>query len=202
MFRGTLYEEQFYGSRHTDFGHTIKALWMIERVGRLAGRADLVEFGRRNGARVLARAATDNGCWATSVRQNGELDRALVWWSFAELDQMAATLALTDRAAAKPLPDAYQCWFDKLVDPVHHEVWGFADPDDPSKRWAKAHLWKSGYHSAEHALVGYLTAQELHRRPAVLWFAFDATPETVRPYFFSGRVRSIAGGRVTFDRLR
>ncbi|HYI11811.1 MAG TPA: AGE family epimerase/isomerase [Thermoanaerobaculia bacterium] len=209
MFRGTLHEPKLLGSRHTDFGHTIKALWMIERIGQLTGRGDLVDFSRRNGARVLHRAwIPESGCWATSIRENGELDRTLVWWSFAELDQMAATLALSDASAARPLPASSRCWFGKMVDPVHHEVWGFVNPDDPSKHFAKAHLWKNGYHTAEHALVGYLTAQALHGKPSQLWFAFAETPEgdELRPYFFKGRVQAIErqrnGTRVTFDRLQ
>lgn len=209
MFRGTIHDpsQKLLGSRHTDFGHTIKALWMIERVGRLAGRADLVAFARANAPRVLQRAwIKDSGCWATGIREDGSLDRALVWWSFAELDQMTATLALSDRGAARELPDAYRCWFGKMVDPEHHEVWGFVDPDDPSRRFAKAHLWKNGYHSAEHALVSYLAAQELHREPATLWFAFDAKPADVRAYVFDARVKKIErtgkGTRVMFDRFR
>jgi mannose/cellobiose epimerase-like protein (N-acyl-D-glucosamine 2-epimerase family) len=207
MFRGTLHEPKLLGSRHTDFGHTIKALWMIERIGRLTGREDLVAFGRTNGARVLSRAwVADSGCWATGIRENGELDRALVWWSFAELDQMTATLALHDRKAADTLPAAYRCWFGKMVDREQHEVWGFVDPGDPSRRFAKAHLWKNGYHSAEHALIGYLTAQQLHGERARLWFAFDAQPRDVRPYFFDARVEKVERvgnvSRVTFSRLR
>jgi mannose/cellobiose epimerase-like protein (N-acyl-D-glucosamine 2-epimerase family) len=209
MFRGTIHEpeEKLLGSRHTDFGHTIKALWMIERVGRLTGRADFVQFAQKNAPRVLARAwMKDTGCWATGIRADASLDRTLVWWSFAELDQMAATLALHDRAAARDLPAAYRCWFAKMVDREHHEVWGFVDPDDPSRRWAKAHLWKNGYHSAEHALVGYLTSQELHGEPAALWFAFDAKAADVRPYVFTADVRRLeraAGGtRVLFGTVR
>jgi mannose/cellobiose epimerase-like protein (N-acyl-D-glucosamine 2-epimerase family) len=209
LFRGTIHDpaQQLLGSRHTDFGHTIKALWMIERVGRLAGRADFVDFARKNAPRVLGRAwMKEGGCWATGIREDGSLDRTLVWWSFAELDQMTATLALTDRAAARDLPAAYRCWFAKMVDPEHHEVWGFVDPDDPSRHFAKAHLWKNGYHSAEHALVGYLAAQELHRQPATLWFAFDAKSADVRAYVFDARVkrveRSPVATRVTFDRIR
>lgn len=209
MFRGTIHDssQKLLGSRHTDFGHTIKALWMIERVGRLARRADLVDFARRNAPRVLRRAwVKDSGCWATGIREDGSLDRTLVWWSFAELDQMTATLALSDRGAANELPAAYRCWFGKMVDPEHHEVWGFVDPDDSSRHFAKAHLWKNGYHSAEHALVSYLAAQELHGEPAALWFAFDAKATDVRAYVFDARVkmieRTVSGTRVIFDRLR
>jgi mannose/cellobiose epimerase-like protein (N-acyl-D-glucosamine 2-epimerase family) len=209
MFRGTIHDpaQKLLGSRHTDFGHTIKALWMIERVGRLARRADLVDFAKRNAPRVLRRAwIADRGCWATGIREDGSLDRTLVWWSFAELDQMTATLALPDRANARNLPAAYRCWFANFVDREHGEVWGFVDPDDPSRHFAKAHLWKNGYHSAEHALVSYLAAQELHGKPARLWFAFDARPADVRAYVFDARVKSVEkrgnATSVTFVELR
>ncbi|HEX2834677.1 MAG TPA: hypothetical protein VHW00_16820 [Thermoanaerobaculia bacterium] len=209
LFRGTIHDplHSGIGTRHTDFGHTSKALWMIERIGRLTHRDDLVSFATTHARPVLAQAwDARNGCWATGHREDGTLDRMLVWWSFAELDQLSATLALRDPSFAERLPASTRCWFDKLVDHQQHEVWGFVDPDDPSKHFAKAHLWKNGYHSAEHALVSYLTAQELHARPSTLWFAFDATRATARPYLFDGRFvraeKSDRGTKVTFTRLR
>jgi mannose/cellobiose epimerase-like protein (N-acyl-D-glucosamine 2-epimerase family) len=209
MFRGTIHDPAHsgLGTRHTDFGHTIKALWMIERVGRVTHRDDLVAFATKNAPRVLDRAwIADTGCWATGFREDGSLDRTLVWWSFAELDQTSATLALHDASHASRLPASARCWFEKITDREHHEVWGFVDPDDPSRHFAKAHLWKNGYHSAEHALVGYLTSQELHAEQAQLWFAFDATRATARPYVFDGRAVRVEkranGTRVTFTRLR
>jgi mannose/cellobiose epimerase-like protein (N-acyl-D-glucosamine 2-epimerase family) len=209
MFRGTIHDPAHsgLGTRHTDFGHTIKAFWMIERVGRVTGRADLVDFAVRNAPRVLERAwVKETGCWATGYREDGSLDRSLVWWSFAELDQMTATLALRDRSFARNLPASARCWFDKIVDREQHEVWGYVDPDDPTRHFMKAHLWKNGYHSAEHALVGYLTAQQLHGQPSTLWFAFNAKRADVRPYVFEGRVVRLEpigdATRVTFTRLR
>jgi mannose/cellobiose epimerase-like protein (N-acyl-D-glucosamine 2-epimerase family) len=206
MFRGTIHDlaRSGLGTRHTDFGHTIKALWMIERAGRLTHRDDLVRFATKNAPRVLERAwDAKNGCWATGYREDGALDRTLVWWSFAELDQLSATFALRDASFADRLPASSRCWFGKLVDREHHEVWGFVDPDDPSKHFAKAHLWKNGYHSAEHALVSYLAAQELHGETATLWFA-AAGP--YRPYVFDGRIvrteKTEQGTKVTFRGLR
>jgi hypothetical protein len=89
---------------------------------------------------------------------------------------------------------------------VHGEVWGFVDPDDTTRHFNKAQQWKNGYHSAEHALVGYITGQELNAKPVTLYFAFDATAADVRPYMFSGRVRGVertkTGTRVTFSDIR
>jgi hypothetical protein len=74
-----------------------------------------------------------------------------------------------------------------MVDPVNHEVWGWAGgPDFEPYEGPKIHQWKSGYHSAEHALVGYLTAQALHGQPAHLYFALRNAKALLRPYFFEG----------------
>lgn len=196
LFRGTVHDpaEPVLESRHTDFGHTIKALWMIERTGALTGDEALSRFAREKAPTVLARAYNPAvGCWASGVRQDGSLDAGLTWWISAELDQMAATLALTDRTPTGYLARTYACWRERFVDREHGEVFAFVDPDDPSRRIGKAHLWKNGYHSAEHALVAYLTSQELKKRPATLHFAFRAVPprEALRPYFFSGELVSL-----------
>ena len=191
LFRGTVHDplERGLGSRHTDFGHTIKALWMIERTGALLGDASLREWARERMPKVLERAFLPReGCWASGLTREGGLDAGVTWWIAAELDQAAATLALTDRRYAGYLARTWPCWLERLVDRENGEVWSFVDLDRPERRGAKQHLWKNGYHSAEHALVSYLAAQEIHGKPATLHFAFaDAPPpDEVRPYFFSG----------------
>ncbi len=197
LFRGTLHDplDSGLGSRHTDFGHTIKALWMIERTGALLGDARLSAWARERIPKVLERAYLPRyGCWASGLRHDGSLDAGVTWWIAAELDQAAATLALTDRRYTGYLEKTWSCWFDLLVDRQNGEVWSWADLDDPARRGAKQHLWKNGYHSAEHALVSYLAAQEIHGKPATLHFAFETTPPAaeLRPYFFAGSAE-IAG---------
>ena len=175
LFRGSLHDplESGLGSRHTDFGHTIKALWMIERTGALLGDATLSSWARERMPKVFARAYLPrDGCWASGLRRDGSIDAGVTWWIAAELDQAAATLALTDRRYTGYLEKTYACWLDRLVDRENGEVWSWIDLDDAARRGAKQHLWKNGYHSAEHALVSYLTSQELHGRPATLHFAF------------------------------
>ena len=188
LFRGTLplAEAQMLGSRHVDFGHSAKALWMIERIGRLAGEPDLVAFATAQGQHLLQRAyLEDSGSWASRPRADGTLDEGKEWWIYAELDQLAATLALADPAPTRYLVRSTRFWLAHQVDPVGHEVWGWVDADGAARPGSvKIHPWKSGYHSAEHALVNYLTAQSLQRRPAVLYFAF-ADAAAARPYFFA-----------------
>jgi mannose/cellobiose epimerase-like protein (N-acyl-D-glucosamine 2-epimerase family) len=191
LFRGSIHDplESGLGSRHTDFGHTVKALWMIERSGALLGNEKLSSWARARIPGVLSRAFLPRyGCWASGLRRDGTLDAGVTWWISAELDQAAATLALSDRRYTGYLEKTYACWLERLVDPEDGEVWSWVDLDDPARRGAKQHLWKNGYHSAEHALVSYLTAQELHGKPATLHFALRATPpaDELRPYFFAG----------------
>lgn len=195
LFHGTLHDplERGPGSRHTDFGHTVKALWMIERTGALLGDAALSSWARERMPAVLSRAFLPrDGCWASGLRRDGSLETGVTWWIAAELDQAAATLALSDRRFTGYLEKTYACWLERLVDREHGEVWSWVDLDDASRRGAKQHLWKNGYHSAEHALVSYLTSQELHGRPATLHFAFAAPPPTAElsPYFFGGEAIS------------
>lgn len=197
LFWGTLHDpaQKRLGSRHTDFGHTAKAYWMLERIGRLTGDPALVTLATTGAKAVLAQAyLPESGTWGSRLRADGSVDPGKEWWIYAELDQLAATLALRDPAQAAPLGRTADFWFNRMVDPVGHEVWGGAGgPDFQPWRGPKIHQWKSGYHSAEHALVGYLTAQALHGRPAILYFAPADPRALLRPYLFEGRAgRSLA----------
>ena len=201
LFWGSLQDptERVPGSDHTDFGHTVKALWMIERAGRLLGDERLVRFARERLPRLLARAYLPRyGCWASGYRRDGTLDTTMTWWTFAELDQATGTLALADRRYTGVLERTWACWRADFVDREAGEVWAFVRPDDPERHVGKQNQWKNGYHSAEHALVSYLVAQEAKGRPAVLHFAFRRTPERsngdppLRPYFFAGDVAAVS----------
>jgi hypothetical protein len=162
---------------------------MLERIGRLTQDKELTAFAT-SGARHLLKQAylPDSGTWGSRWRPDGTVDPGKEWWIYAELDQLAETLALTDPAQASPLPRTTDFWFRRMVDPVGHEVWGGAGgPDFEPWEGPKIHQWKSGYHSAEHALVGYLTAQALHDRPAILYFAPPSAKTLLRPYVFTGK---------------
>ncbi|HJW43142.1 MAG TPA: hypothetical protein VJ463_01720 [Geothrix sp.] len=190
LFWGTIHDpaDKKLGSRHTDFGHTAKAYWMLERIGRLTGDAALVDLATTGGKAVLQQAyLPDSGTWGSRLRPDGTVDAGKEWWIYAELDQLAATLALADPAQAAPLPRTADFWFRVMVDHENHEVWGGASGTE-MKPWRglKIHQWKSGYHSAEHALVGYLTAQALRREPALLYFAPKDPGARLRPYVFEG----------------
>jgi hypothetical protein len=174
----------------TDFGHTIKAFWMIRFTGRLTGDAGLVEFAERNGRRVLERAyLAESGSWASGVKAGGALDIDKSWWIYAELDQFAASLAMTDPAMERYLGATYAYWLDRFVDKRFGEVWTTVDGVThlpKAGELPKAWPWKNGYHSTEHALVAYLQAMQREGRAVELYFAFQGTPSGLRPYLFEG----------------
>ena len=191
LFWGSLHDpaQKQLGSRHTDFGHTAKAYWMLERIGRLTSDQPLIDLATTGARAVLKQAyLPDSGTWGSRLRPDGSVGTGKEWWIYAELDQLAATLALTDSTQAAPLPRTADFWFRRMVDPVHHEVWGGTGGAPGFEPWQgpKIHQWKSGYHSAEHALVGYLTAQALHGQAATLYFAPPNTKALLRPYVFEG----------------
>jgi mannose/cellobiose epimerase-like protein (N-acyl-D-glucosamine 2-epimerase family) len=200
----------------TDFGHTIKAMWMIRMAGQLSGAQDLVDFVETNAPRVLERAyLQSNGSWASGVQAGGALNIDKSWWIYCELDQFAASLALAKPEAARYLPATYDYWQRYFVDPQYGEVWTELDgrTNQPKTELPKAWPWKNAYHSTEHALVAYITTAQLQNKPVTLWFAFKQTPgaEAIRPYFFNGEIwgweptRDATHGefqKVTFQNVR
>lgn len=201
-------DNQRLGAHHVDFGHTIKSFLMIYYVGRLVGDKGLVSFAEERIPKVLREAFVANqGTWGEKKGEDGRVVANSVWWIHAELDQAAATLSLRDHSLARYLVTTYAHWFEKFVDKRNGEVWHLIDGNNGMPRLPKAHLWKSGFHSAEHALVGYITSQAMRGEPVELYYAFDARDvDELRPYSFEGKVKSIArdgfGRLTTMARIR
>jgi hypothetical protein len=114
------------------------------------------------------------------------------WWVYAELDQLAGTLALSDAKYARYLPRAYDYWFNHFVDTQFGEVWNTVDgrTHEPVRKMPKQWEWKNAFHSLEHALVGYIVSQTLNDQPITLYYSFqnDEMAKSAQPYYYSGRV--------------
>lgn len=178
--------------RHNDFGHTVKAYWMIYLGARQNGDAPLERFAAEGMRRTLDAAwLARSGSWASRVLGRNELDEGKEWWIYAELDQALATLALEQGDDPARLERSWRFWLERLTDRRRGEVWGWVAPDGSVPPDAlKQHHWKNGYHSLEHALVGYLAAQGLRGEPATLHYAVPAQtdPARLRPYVFGGTI--------------
>jgi len=182
----------------TDFGHTIKAMWMIRNTGLLTGEQDLVQFAEENGRKVLERAyLANNGSWASAPLKGGQMNIDKTWWIYCELDQFAGSLALTDPMAAKYLPNTHDYFFTYFPDKTYGEIWSTVDGKKnlPRREQPKAGPWKNAYHSLEHALVGYITSSQLHGDAVTLYFNFTSPQddEMIKPYFYAGRIESKEG---------
>jgi mannose/cellobiose epimerase-like protein (N-acyl-D-glucosamine 2-epimerase family) len=223
MFWGTLHEPHKLGTRHTDFGHSMKSLWMLYLTGQRTGERELVELARPLVAPLLERAAQPSGCWASGLTASGELDRGSQWWIFAELDQAAATLAGREPSAepyAGYLARSYACWFTRFVDHRNHGVWPGVPPDwtqntNEERQPLKIFHWKNGYHEMEHALVALITTAGLTGQALPLYYAFVKVPprQRIQPYYFAGTIADerdhplpqhpgLHGRRVEFRELR
>jgi hypothetical protein len=113
-------------------------------------------------------------------------------WIFAELNQLAGTLALRDPTFAQYLPRAYDYWFQHFVDPVYGEVWNGVNGRTHA-RCASCRSNGNGRTRFEHALVGYIVAQQLRGELVTLFYAFPGDPPaaSVQPYYFSGAMDGI-----------
>lgn len=202
LFWGT--DDKKLGTRHVDYGHSIKAFWMIYQIGQLTNTEELSSFTREHAPALLERAyIPQTGSWASRPG-----DQSKEWWIYAELDQMAATLSLADPANARFLPNTYKFWFNYIVDKNGKEVWSWVSPDGtPGQYSAKQFEWKNGFHSFEHTLVSYITTQQLKKQGVTLYFAFKEKPDDllIHPYIYTGVIRNIApqgnGYAVIFDNI-
>lgn len=219
---------QYSGRNHNDFGHMLKAYWAVLQVDkRLADHPHAAFLQQYAPAALTLAHDAPMGRWAKYPTSPTTVQYGSDWWSYAESDQLAATLALHDPAWIVVLGETARHFRQDYVDrtrPAREVVpsvnrtggWVFAWPDGDT---AKCNEWKSGFHSAEHALVLYLFSHWLQGTPAPLYFAFPAgqvatLAAAARPYTFEGRVESVedlgplAGDpgrhkvRVHFDQLR
>jgi mannose/cellobiose epimerase-like protein (N-acyl-D-glucosamine 2-epimerase family) len=182
----------------TDFGHTIKAYWMLYFIGRVLRDGGLAGFARAGAPGILQWAyLPTTGSWATQPTCNavsGGLDRTSTWWMSAELDQAALTFGINNSRLVAYIPRTYDFWLRHMVDHRSGEVWDELTVPDYTPRLPKVHLWKNGFHTAEHAMIGYIATSAIRSAPVTLYYAFhDCTlPPIVHPYYYDGLVMSHA----------
>ncbi|MBQ8708819.1 MAG: hypothetical protein IJ523_12095 [Succinivibrionaceae bacterium] len=181
--------------KHLDFGHRVKAWWMEYLAGLMLKDGRTAEAARRGMQETLSLALKPDGKgW---YQDSGGSDAA--WWVWAELDQSALTLALTDHFF---VPDTFRVLLEDLTDHQYGE-WKFG---------MKTHLWRSGFHSTEHALVGAILSSALREKQTgkketrTLYFAPSGHQDMkYYPYLYSGRIAGIRknGGitAVTFESI-
>ena len=183
----------------TDFGHTIKTYWMLYFIGRVLHDDALSKFAADKAPDILSRAFLPaTGSWATQptcAAAPDNLNRTSTWWMAAELDQAALTFGIAKPDLLAYIPKTNDFWLKHMVDPRYGEVWDEVTLPDFTPRLPKVHLWKNGFHTAERALIGYITTSAIRREPAVLYYAFQGCklPADLRPYYYDGQVTAHDG---------
>ena len=183
------------GSDHTDFGHSVKTFWVIQKVGELLGDPFYIEFARPKIDRIIKEAyIEETGSWGRRLDKYGNLDQDKEWWILAELDQACEILSIHDPYYYRYLNKTHRYWFDKMVDKEHGEIWHMVDgkTNQPVIQYPKAHNWKTSLHSFEHALFGYMTASRIKDTEFDLYYALPEWERpshyNIAPYMFFGNM--------------
>lgn len=191
------------GKPHTDFGHSIKTLWLIYQIGKMTNEIELINFAKENATKLIDIAyIPKTASWGRRFDKNGKFDSDKEWWGLAELDQVTATLSLVDPSYARYLLGTYDYWFTYMVDKSKHAdgtnvggIWHMVDAktNKPVLEYPKQHSWKNSLHTFEHALIGYITTQELKQENIILHFAFktESGKDHIHPYFYEGKIKGI-----------
>jgi hypothetical protein len=227
-FWGTTGGIDRWGSRHSDFGHILKAYFALLQIDKRLDDHPLQGFLEAHAATTLTRAHDPMyGRWAKAPTSPDSVEYGSDWWAYAEADQLAATLALADPAWIPVVAASSTHFREDYVDrerPAREVVPSITRGGAWVRAWtdretAKAGEWKNGFHAAEHALIMTLLGHYLEGTPATLYFALpadrvEALARVSTPYTFLGRVAAVEDlrplatdptrrvVRVSFDRLR
>lgn len=202
FFWGVSNKKGQYNTKHVDFGHALKAFWALWLIDAHRGDKQFGDLLASHADDALGRAYDpDNGRWAKRPTSATSVEYGSDWWIYAEADQFGATLNLVELAGGEV--GRYTAWLEKtgaawisdyvdttrpvreVVPGINREggwVWSWSDDDT-----AKCNQWKSGYHSAEHAVVMAVHGAALSKTPITLHFAVEAPSGfQARPYVFPG----------------
>lgn len=196
IFWGVHNKKGQYGSRHVDFGHTLKSYWMILQVDKRLPGNPFYQWLRTHMYRWVDLAYDPQyGGWANRMSSQTQVEYGSSWWSFAEADQLAATLNLIDYRYISQQQKTLQFWMNHYIDKTNKGIYDGVKRDGSGWGWptsstSKCNVWKNGYHETEHALIMYILGTQLENKPVPLYFAVPADqvntfPAT--PYFYQGR---------------
>ncbi|MER5173863.1 VPLPA-CTERM sorting domain-containing protein [Thioclava kandeliae] len=196
-----LMREQSYSSGISisgyNYGLSAKAFWFIDQLAQQAGDAELSAWAQDAARKLFVTAYdADLGAWRTSQDLTGVASDTLWWWEYAELDQYASQLAVSDPVLAQMVESAQSFWLDNFVDhrtnAVGEEYGGVfpslvvsqdsltgeygvaADTNAP-----KHYQWIAGFHAFEHALVSYMSEAMASGEAITLYFADAASDFTL-----------------------
>lgn len=194
-----------------NYGHGIKTWWMKDIANSMFAQNQQRQKNLQGLDRYMKLAlAPDETKWFDDNEQHNAS-----WWVWAELDQGMLHGALVSDTSIK---GTLLTWINKLTDQEYGEV-TFGQ---------KQHFWRNGYHSSEHALVGYILSQAIRAKvpthtpsdsEVTLHFAvpnfkqseckhkkINTVQDVFTPYYYSGDIKNINNDgntqEVTFVNIR
>lgn len=190
---------------NTDYGHSIKSLWMLQQAGEVLQDSNLVDFAESNATKLLAEAYHEpSGSWANNpyLDSDGNFTQDLnkIWWIYQELDQMAGTMCLDEASFCDNYLENTANWFfDNMVDEttINKGIYQTVSADGSTTSGRKQWKFKSGFHSYEHALVGYITSSFAVDEDIELYYASSEDICTsggglklgsIQPYYYEGNI--------------
>lgn len=182
------------GAAHTDFGHSVKTLWIILKIGEILHKPFYIDFARQRIDKILDNAYIEKtGSWARRFDENGKRDENKEWWILAELDQACEILSLNDPSYLSYLNNTQKYWLNHMVDKEYGEIWHMVDTsNEPVLKYPKVHSWKTSLHSFEHALFSFMTSSRIKGETFELYYAIPewerVSHRTVAPYMFRANV--------------
>ncbi len=163
-----------------DYGHRIKCFWLEYMAAHALNDRKLADFARVGMQETLCQALKPDGRGWYQSEKDGNRDAH--WWVYAELDQSALTLALTGHFF---VPETIRVLMNEHTDHEYGE-WKFG---------LKTHMWRNGFHSTEHALIGTIlsdTLREKSKSDTVLYFAPENPSDMIyTPYIYGGDVTAV-----------
>ncbi len=190
---------------NADFAHSVKSFWFIDQTAQLAGDDALASFAQ-DAAKALFKQAyqEDLKAWATNHDASGDLSTRTHWWGFAELNQYAASLAISDPELRDMLTSTQSYWLDMFVDPDNAGIWGYVDiaTGTPETEYRKHWEWKAGFHSYEHALINYLADAGIAGEEVTLYFAREDLTDLPLAYGFDADLMADAADEDGITRAR
>lgn len=206
IFWGVHTKKGQIGSRHVDYGHTLKSYWMLLQVDKRLADHPFQSFVDAHVGTWIERALDPAyGRWANRPLSGGISAFGSDWWIYAEADQLAATLDMGGAGYAAIRAQTQQHWLEDFVDrafPVREIIPSIRREGSRSFPWppsdtAKCNEWKSAFHSVEHALVLTIAGHWAEDTELELHFAVppgEAETFAARPYLFEGAERGRTRG--------
>lgn len=184
------YLDSYLGPGQIDIGHNLKTAWVLLRLYQLTGEKNYFTCAEKLAAKMLE-TGWDNqyGGWYFSKHfgrpAKSATEKQKCWWTQTEGSFLLLNLynLTSDRRFLDYFQKNALFWDRNLIDHKYKEVFAYTQQNGTPQYGLKGDLYKSAYHTMEHALMNYLYLQlYVHQEPAELYFKLSAPVDGTRHY--------------------